>query len=179
MQCNNEANEFVKQSIDSARSMIPPHCVPVNANVKKMNLKDFARKVKAVKGKLFDVITMDPPWELSSAQPTRGVAIGYDTMSDDDIRRMDVQSLQDAGFIFIWVINAKYHCGLKLIQHWGYKFCTVINWIKQTKTGGIAKGHGFYLQHAKESCLVGVKNQDKIGVDMKVEDGIDILFSRR
>lgn len=73
---------------------------------------------------------MDPPWELSSAQPTRGVAIGYNTMSDDDIKKMDVQCLQEAGFILIWVINAKYHIGLKLIEHWGYKYCTAINWIK-------------------------------------------------
>ena len=25
----------------------------------------------------FDVIVMDPPWQLASSQPTRGVAIGY------------------------------------------------------------------------------------------------------
>jgi mRNA (2'-O-methyladenosine-N6-)-methyltransferase len=30
-------------------------------------------------------------------------------------------------------------------------------WVKRTVNGKIAKGHGFYLQHAKESCLVGVK----------------------
>jgi mRNA (2'-O-methyladenosine-N6-)-methyltransferase len=36
-------------------------------------------------GRQFDVITMDPPWQLSSANPTRGVAIAYDTLKDDDI----------------------------------------------------------------------------------------------
>ena len=25
----------------------------------------------------FDVIVMDPPWQLASATPTRGVALGY------------------------------------------------------------------------------------------------------
>jgi mRNA (2'-O-methyladenosine-N6-)-methyltransferase len=35
--------------------------------------------------RLFDVITMDPPWQLSSANPTRGVAIAYDTLSDIEI----------------------------------------------------------------------------------------------
>lgn len=47
--------------------IIPPLCIPVNGNVKRMNLKEFGKQVKAIKGKLFDVITMDPPWELSSA----------------------------------------------------------------------------------------------------------------
>ena len=36
-------------------------------------------------GRLFDVITCDPPWQLSTANPTRGVAIGYSSLSDTDI----------------------------------------------------------------------------------------------
>ncbi len=32
-----------------------------------------------------------------------------------------------------------------------------IDWVKQTVNGKIAKGHGYYLQHAKELCLVGFK----------------------
>jgi len=59
-------------------------------------------------GKLFDVITMDPPWQLSSANPTRGVAIAYDTLSDEKIGKLPVESLQENGFLLIWVINAKY-----------------------------------------------------------------------
>jgi len=44
-----------------------------------------------------------------------------------------------------------------LIEHWGYKLVDEITWVKKTVNGKIAKGHGFYLQHAKESCLIGVK----------------------
>jgi mRNA (2'-O-methyladenosine-N6-)-methyltransferase len=40
---------------------------------------------------------------------------------------------------------------------WGYKLIDEIAWIKKTVNGKIAKGHGFYLQHAKETCLVGIK----------------------
>ncbi len=40
---------------------------------------------------------------------------------------------------------------------WGYRIIDQIPWIKATVNGKIAKGHGFYLQHAKEMCLVGVK----------------------
>lgn len=28
---------------------------------------------------------MDPPWVLSSGNPTRGVATNYDTLNDNDI----------------------------------------------------------------------------------------------
>lgn len=45
----------------------------------------------------------------------------------------------------------------KLIEYWGYRLVDEVTWIKKTINGKIAKGHGFYLQHAKESCLIGVK----------------------
>ena len=54
-------------------------------------------------------------------------------------------------------INAKYSVAIKLMEHWGYTLVDEVTWIKKTINGKIAKGHGFYLQHAKESCLVGVK----------------------
>lgn len=44
-----------------------------------------------------------------------------------------------------------------MMEHWGYKLVDEISWVKKTVNGKIAKGHGFYLQHAKESCLIGVK----------------------
>ena len=32
-----------------------------------------------------------------------------------------------------------------------------ITWVKATVNRRLAKGHGFYLQHAKETCLIGLK----------------------
>lgn len=100
---------------------------------------------------------MDPPWQLSSAQPSRGVAIAYSSLSDDSILDIPIPSLQKQGFIFIWAINAKYRTAIKMIKKWGYQLVDEIIWVKKTVNGKIAKGHGFYLQHAKENCLIGVK----------------------
>ena len=49
------------------------------------------------------------------------------------------------------------------------------NKVKKTVNGKIAKGHGFYLQHAKESCLVGVKGNPKYNKN----SCSDIIFSLR
>lgn len=100
---------------------------------------------------------MDPPWQLSTSQPSRGVAIAYDSLCDDKILSMPIEKLQQNGFIFVWAINARYRFTCKLIEKWGYKLVDEITWVKKTVNGKIAKGHGFYLQHAKESCLIGVK----------------------
>lgn len=92
---------------------------------------------------------MDPPWKLSSSNPSRGVAIQYDSLSDDAIAKIPVTRLQDDGFLCIWTINAKYRFSCKLMTSWGYKLVDEITWVKKTVNGKIAKGHGFYLQHAK------------------------------
>lgn len=67
------------------------------------------------------MITIDPPWQLSSANPTRGVAIAYDTLNDNQILNLDFNAIQTDGFLFIWVINAKYRFALDLFDKYDYK----------------------------------------------------------
>jgi len=61
-------------------------------------------------------------------------------------------------------------------KKWGYKVIDSINWVKKTVNGKIAKGHGFYLQHAKETCLVGYKGDFK---NFQGNVACDIIFSDR
>lgn len=64
---------------------------------------------------------MDPPWQLATANPTRGVALGYSQLSDQDICQLPVPQLQaESGFLFVWVINSKYAFTLQLFEKWGY-----------------------------------------------------------
>lgn len=49
---------------------VPPHCVPIHANVTTYNWGQLYNHTQ------FDVIMMDPPWQLATANPTRGVALG-------------------------------------------------------------------------------------------------------
>ena len=64
---------------------------------------------------------MDPPWQLATANPTRGVALGYSQLTDADITALPIPALQANGFLFIWVINAKYKFALDLFASWGYE----------------------------------------------------------
>ena len=72
-------------------------------------------------GRMFDIVTMDPPWQLSSANPTRGVAIAYDTLSDTLINALPMDKIQKNGFLFIWVINNKYKFAIEFFKRHGYK----------------------------------------------------------
>ena len=41
-------------------------------------------------------------------------------------------------------------------------------WVKMTVNRRLAKSHGYYLQHAKEVCLVGKKGKDPPGMKVRV-----------
>ena len=45
------------------------------------------------------------------------------------------------------------------MKKWKYEVVDSVAWTKSTVNMKIAKGHGFYLQHAKETCIVGVKGK--------------------
>ena len=137
----------------------PPLSIPLCTDVRHLPVLRLKDQMLKTRGQLFDVIMMDPPWQLATANPTRGVAIGYQQLADFHIKELPVRELQTDGFIFIWVINAKFRFALSLLEYWGYELVDEIVWIKQTVNRRMAKSHGFYLQHAKETCLVGRKGK--------------------
>ncbi len=50
----------------------------------------------------------------------KGVALGYSQLTDRDIEDLPIPQLQTDGFLFVWVINAKYKFTLDLFERWGY-----------------------------------------------------------
>ncbi|KAK2075830.1 hypothetical protein QBZ16_001571 [Prototheca wickerhamii] len=154
--------------INNSLLQVPPHCIPIHANV---TTYDWGPLVEACQ---FDVIMMDPPWQLATANPTRGVALGYSQLTDADIQALPIGRLQSNGFLFIWVINTKYHFTLDLLDRWGYRLVDEVVWVKLTVNRRLAKSHGFYLQHAKEVCLVAKKGADPPGLQHRV--GSDVIL---
>ena len=164
-------HEKALQTFRSATSLKQYWCIPLSVDVRTFNFTKLIQKQLSLSGgRPFDVITVDPPWQLSTANPTRGVAISYDTLSDAEILKIPFDLLQPKqGFLFVWVINAKYRFALEMMATFGYKLVDEICWVKQTVNGKIAKGHGYYLQHAKELCLVGFKG-DVESMALRVRD---------
>jgi 16S rRNA G966 N2-methylase RsmD len=67
--------------------------IPMSENVTDLEFDRLAQTQKKNGGRLFDVITCDPPWQLSSANPTRGVAIAYETLNDNQILNIPFNKL--------------------------------------------------------------------------------------
>lgn len=165
--------------------VVPEYSIPIRADIRKFNFSKLAQEQRKLSGRLFDAIMMDPPWQLATANPTRGVAIGYSQLEDNIISSIPINILQDNGLLFVWVINAKYRLALQLFKKWGYTMIGDIGWVKQTVNRRIANGHGFYLQHAKETCLIGLKGDfNKINSYLNLNKSIkgicsDIIYSER
>jgi mRNA (2'-O-methyladenosine-N6-)-methyltransferase len=101
--------------LDPSEWQVPVQSIPVHANVTRFKWEPLAAACK------FDVIMMDPPWQLATANPTRGVSLGYSQLGDDFISALPVNKLQDNGLLFVWVINAKYQWTLNQFKKWGYQ----------------------------------------------------------
>lgn len=61
--------------LDPSEWQVPPHCIPIHANVTTFDWSKLSSVAT------FDVVMMDPPWQLATANPTRGVALGYSQLT--------------------------------------------------------------------------------------------------
>ena len=103
---------------------------------------------------LFPVVMADPPWDIHMELP-------YGTMSDDEMRHLPVQKLQDEGLIFLWVTGRAMELGRECLKIWGYERVDEIIWVKTNQLQRIIRTGrtGHWLNHGKEHCLVGLKGK--------------------
>lgn len=100
----------------------------------------------------FAVVMADPPWDIHMELP-------YGTLTDDEMRKLNIPILQDDGFIFLWVTGRAMELGRECLSLWGYERVDEIIWVKTNQLQRIIRTGrtGHWLNHGKEHCLVGVK----------------------
>uniref|UniRef100_A0A1J3J0Q5 N6-adenosine-methyltransferase MT-A70-like n=1 Tax=Noccaea caerulescens TaxID=107243 RepID=A0A1J3J0Q5_NOCCA len=105
----------------------------------------------------FGVVMADPPWDIHMELP-------YGTMGDDEMRTLNVPSLQTDGLIFLWVTGRAMELGRECLELWGYKRVEEIIWVKTNQLQRIIRTGrtGHWLNHSKEHCLVGIKGNPEV-----------------
>ncbi|KAL7668025.1 hypothetical protein ACOME3_008743 [Neoechinorhynchus agilis] len=100
----------------------------------------------------FSIIMADPPWDIHMELP-------YGTMADDEMWALNIPSLQDEGYIFLWVTGRAMERGRECLKIWGYTRVDEIAWVKINQLPRIIRTGrtGHWLNHGKEHCLVAVK----------------------
>lgn len=113
----------------------------------------------------FDVILMDPPWVICNSNVTRGVHIIYNQLEVNLIADMPLHYIQTDGYVFMWVIASQFANGVMMMKKWGYKIVATLNWIKISRYGKYCPSHGYYVQHNKETLIIGVKGNPPAEMD--------------
>ena len=113
----------------------------------------------------YKTIYADPPWwEAGAGQVTRGAQKHYSLMTTKEIIEMKdfIAKLSEENcHLYLWVTNNFLPDGLKVMEKWGFKYKTMITWIKDRF------GLGQYFRGITEHCLFGVKGN----LPYKIIDG--------
>ncbi|CAK6952961.1 N6-adenosine-methyltransferase subunit METTL3 [Scomber scombrus] len=98
----------------------------------------------------------DPDGNVGKLFPSQ---LPYGTLTDDEMRKLNIPILQDDGFLFLWVTGRAMELGRECLSLWGYERCDEIIWVKTNQLQRIIRTGrtGHWLNHGKEHCLVGVK----------------------
>jgi N6-adenosine-specific RNA methylase IME4 len=102
-------------------------------------------------------------FKISTHSSSDNFKLNYQTLSNEEIIDLDVESLTQSGFCFLWVTNSHLQFGLTCLNKWGYSYVDKITWVKKSKTNSttIYVSTGYYLLHSVEICLIGVKHSTK------------------
>lgn len=129
--------------------------------------------------KKYNIIYADPAWEYNERNNGhtkfgRGVHGYYPVMSYSDIKALRVQDIADDNCaLILWVTFPLLDKQIKIIEHWGFRYCTIaFVWIKTNKRQNLEQasffpceyldtffGVGYYTKSNTEICLLGMKGQ--------------------
>lgn len=114
----------------------------------------------------YGTILADPPWQFQNRTgkmaPEHRRLSRYPTMTLDEICDLPVEvAAADRAHLYMWVPNALLPEGLRVMEHWGFKYKSNLIWYKIRKDGGPdRRGVGFYFRNVTEILLFGVRGRD-------------------
>lgn len=112
-------------------------------------------------GKKFDIIVLDPPWEVKklthSARPNQ-VNMDYSTMSLDQIASLPISEISaEKSLCFLWTIQKYLFVVKPILENWGFDFLLTMVW---EKTYGRSAGMPLFgFRWNVEFILVGYKTK--------------------
>jgi len=124
----------------------------------------------------YKTLMSDPPWlERGSGQIKRGADRHYPLMKTDAICALPVSSwMADDAHAYVWVTNNFLPDGLRVLDAWGFRYVTKIDWFKTYEVlekiaddDDLCVGLGQYFRGCTESCLFGVRGH----VPYQMRDG--------
>ena len=103
---------------------------------------------------------IDPPWPYSRASKNNKLtgfsSQKYELLSIDDLALLPVGEIVD-GYVFLWTTGPFMPDAVRLIESWGFQWCSMLTWIKRTVNGKLAYGAGYWFRGCTEYVIVAKK----------------------
>ena len=124
----------------------------------------------------YRTIVADPPWRIEMG-PTLTkkhvkAALEYPTMTQQELLQLPVGLwAQEKAHLYLWTTNAMLGDALSLAKAWGFKFSTLITWLKRRDERDRWQGLGRYYRVTTEHIVFAVRS----GLDVLNKDQPNIL----
>jgi N6-adenosine-specific RNA methylase IME4 len=114
--------------------------------------EDIANNVMAKIDGLFEVISIDPPWNYGRAYDpdSSRVANPYPEMTQSELLKIKLP-FSDDSVCLLWTTQAFIFDAKELLDKWGFTYKATIVWDKEKM------GMGAWLRMQCEFCLIGIK----------------------
>lgn len=105
-------------------------------------------------GKKYKTILVDPPWKYGKGWGW-GAGEYYPLMKKVEIIDLNIGNklADDNCHLYLWCPNSIIQQGLDVMESWGFKFKTIITWVKNRSI------FGYYFKGQSEQLLFGVKGR--------------------
>jgi len=92
---------------------------------------ESTKEAKAIEG-LYDVIVIDPPWEMEKIkrdERPNQVAFDYTTMSEEELKALNIPASQDC-HLWLWTTHKHLPTAFRVLQGWGFRYVCTFVWHK-------------------------------------------------
>ncbi len=121
--------------------------------LKLIKKKEKIKTLKPVEG-LFDVIVIDPPWEMEgeyNPKGRRGIP-PYPTLTIEKIKQLKIPANENC-ILWLWVTNRKMKYAFEILEAWGFQERNILTWVKDVF------GLGDWLRNQTEHCILAIRGK--------------------
>jgi N6-adenosine-specific RNA methylase IME4 len=130
--------------------------------------------------KRYRTIVADPPWPIEMGptltQKRVKPALEYPTMSIEELAGLPIGLwATDRAHLYLWTTSSMLDHAIRLSRVWGFKYSTVITWIKRRPVNDGWMGLGRYYRSTTEHVVFAVRG----GLDVLNKDQPNFFFAPR
>ncbi|KEJ82409.1 MT-A70 family protein [Oxytricha trifallax] len=141
----------------------PP--IKINVDVfEKNSLKIIGDTQLQLRGGKIGAQELDYPWGIDLQNKEGKNFLNYQTQSIQNFYNLEIEHLQDNGYLFMWTVAQQLIQATAFMQGKGYRVVDSVVWIKEGKHSKFKNRMGFHLRHNKVVCLVGLKGTPPAGI---------------